>query len=87
MKATPLGGDVFEFSFHEAGTVVVRDIDGNVVLRDSGVFRTTIEFDTLGDSMPGGDVIEETIDRVSGPHPLFGMDETSFCAMVHDLIG
>jgi hypothetical protein len=87
VKATPLGGNVFEFRFQEAGTVVVRDMDGNVVLRDSGVFRTTIVFDTLGDSLPGGEVLEETVDRVSGPHPLFEMDEAAFCDMVHDLIG
>jgi len=87
VKATPLGGNIFEFRFQEAGTVVVRDMDGNVVLRDSGVFRTTIVFDTLGDSLPGGEVLEETVDRVSGPHPLFEMDEAAFCDMVHDLIG
>jgi len=87
VKATPLGGNVFEFRFQEAGTVVVCDMDGDVVLRDSGVFRTTIVFDTLGDSMPGGDVLDETVDRVSGPHPLFEMDEAAFCDTVHDLIG
>jgi hypothetical protein len=87
VKATPLGGNVFEFRFQEAGTVVVRDMGGNVMLRDRGVFRTTIVFDTLGDSMPGGDVLDETVDRVSGPHPLFEMDEAAFCAMVDDLIG
>jgi hypothetical protein len=87
VKATPLGGNVFEFRFQEAGRVVVRDMDGNVVLKDTGVFRTTIVFDTLGDSMPGGDVLDETVDRVSGPHPLFEMDEAAFCGMVHDLVG
>ena len=87
VKATPLGGNVFEFRFQEAGRNVVRDMDGNVVLQDTGVFRTTIVFDTLGDSMPGGVVLDETLDRVSGPHPLFEMDEAAFCDMVHDLIG
>ena len=87
VKATPLGGNVFEFRFQEAGRNVVRDMDGNVVLQDTGVFRTTIVFDTLGDSMPGGVVLDETVDRVSGPHPLFEMDEAAFCDMVHDLIG
>jgi hypothetical protein len=30
---------------------------------------------------------DETVLRVSGPHPLFDMDEAAFCDMVHDLIG
>ena len=87
VKATPLGGDIFEFVFQEAGTVVLRDMNGDVVLRDSGVFRTTVVFDTQGDSLPGGEVLNETVDRISGPHPLFEMDEASFCDMAHDLIG
>jgi len=85
VKATPLGGNVFEFKFRESGTVVVRDMDGNVVLREAGAIWTTVVFDTLGDSMPGGDVLDETVFRVSGPHPLF--DGAAFCDMVHDLIG
>jgi hypothetical protein len=85
VKATPLGGNVFEFKFRESGIVVVRDIDGVVVARDRGAIWTTIVFDTLGDSMPGGEVLDETVDRISGPHPLF--DEAAFCATVHDLIG
>ena len=87
VKATPLGGNLFEFSGLEAGTVTVRDMDGNVVLSDSGAIWRTFVFDTFGDSMPGGDVLDETVDRVSGAHPFFEMDEAAFCDMVHDLIG
>jgi hypothetical protein len=87
VKATPLGGNVFEFKFRESGTVVVRDMDGNVVLREAGAIWITVVFDTLGDSMPGGEVLDETVDRVSGPHPLLDMDEAAFCDIVHDLIG
>jgi hypothetical protein len=87
VKATPLGGNVFEFKFRESGMVVVRDMDGDVVLREAGAVWSTIVFDTLGDSMPGGVVLDESVDRVSGPHPLLEMDEAAFCDMVHDLIG
>jgi hypothetical protein len=85
VKATPLGGNIFEFKFRSSGMVVVRDMDGDVVARDRGSFWTTVVFDTLGDSMPGGEVVSETVDRINGPHPLF--EEEAFCAVVHDLIG
>ena len=73
VKGTPLGANVFEFKFRESGTVALRDMDGNVVLREAGAIWITIVFDTLGDSMPGGEVLDETVDRVSGPHPLQNM--------------
>jgi hypothetical protein len=87
VKATPLGGNVFEFKFRESGMVVVRDMVGKVVLREAGAVWTTIVFDTLGDSMPGGVVLDERVDRVSGPHPLLEIDEAAFCDTVHELIG
>jgi len=87
VKATPLGGNLFEFKFRESGTVALRDMDGKVVLRDAGAIWLTVVFDTLGDSMPGGETLDETVDRVSGPHPLQDMDEAAFCDIVHDLIG
>jgi hypothetical protein len=87
VKATPLGGDIFEFKTRESGTTVLRDNDGNVVLREAGAIWTIVVFDTLGDSMPGGDTLDETVLRVSGPHPLFDMDDAAFCGMVQGLIG
>jgi hypothetical protein len=87
VKASPLGGNVFVFEFREAGMGVVRDMDGNVVLRDRGAIWTRMVFDTLGDSQPGGEILEESVIRVSGPHPGFEQDEEQFCAAVHDLIG
>ena len=87
VKASPLGGNVFEFRFRESGIVVVRDMDGNVVLRDTGAIWTLQVFDTLGDSQPGGESLDETVIRVSGPHPGFEQDEAAFCATVHDMIG
>jgi hypothetical protein len=88
VKATPVEGTIFEFTFLEAGQpFVIRDMNGNVVLRDRGVIRSTLLFDTLGDDMPGGDVVEFLADVVRGPHPQFSMSEEEFCATVQDLIG
>lgn len=80
-------GDVYEFTLTRAGMDRVLDGDGNVVLRDSGVLRVTYLFDTLGDGQPGGEFLDELSLSVSGPHPLFELDEDAFCAMVHELIG
>jgi hypothetical protein len=60
---------------------------GNVVLRDRGRIFFTFIFDTLGDSKPGGEIVDELAPRVAGPHPLFDMSEDAFCGMVGDLIG
>ena len=89
VKATPVGGTVFEFNVLVSGPInIVRDMKGNVVLRDRGAIWQTFLLDTLGDSQPGGELLAESFDRVSGPHPLFpDMDEAAFCVMVHDLIG
>lgn len=72
-KGTRLQGNVFEFTSVNAGQVfVVTDSDGNVLLRDRGVIRETILFDTLGDDAPGGEFIESIAFDVHGPHP--GLD-------------
>jgi hypothetical protein len=87
-KATPVGGSVFRFTSVEAGQpFVLRDMTGTVVLRDRGVIRTTILFDTRGDDTPGGVTLEELDVSVAGPHPGFFTDDDAFCALVQDLIG
>ena len=85
IRATRVDGSIFEFVSHEVGQpFVVRDMDGNVVLRDRGAITFTYLFDTLGDDVPGGDFIEELDVRISGPHPGFGPPD---CAGVNNLIG
>jgi hypothetical protein len=87
VKATPVGGNVFEFKIRESAMVAVRDMDGDVVMRERGAIWWDVVFDTLGDSQPGGVPVTETVTRVSGPHPLFELDDAAFCSMVDDLIG
>jgi hypothetical protein len=87
VRGVHVEGNVFEFTGVNAGTERVVDDDGKVVLRDSGSIVSTELFDTLGDSQPGGILLDESIDRINGPHPLFEQDEDAFCAMVHELIG
>ena len=54
-KATHVSGTIFEFTSVNAGQpFVVRDSDGNLILRDRGVIRQVIQVDTLGDVVPGG---------------------------------
>jgi hypothetical protein len=87
VKAVPLGGNVFMFTAIEAGQPFrLYDAQGNLVLRDRGVVRSSIIFDTLGDATPGGVLIEELEPSVRGPHPGF-QDETLCPALVPLLTG
>jgi len=87
IKATPVEGNVFEFVDHEAGQpFVVRDMDGNVLLRDRGLISVTYLFDTGGDDVPGGEFVELLDIRVSGPHPGFFLEPGDECDTVIDLL-
>jgi hypothetical protein len=88
LTATNVEGSVFEFVTHEVGQpFVVRDMDGNVVLRDRGAITQTYLFDTEGDDVPGGIFLEELDLRISGPHPGFELPPGAECPAVIDLIG
>jgi hypothetical protein len=79
-KATPVEGTIFEFTSVNAGQpFIVWDSDGNVILRDRGVIRQVIQFDTLGDDVPGGEFIADVSFSVNGPHP--GLD-ADLCALL-----
>ncbi|HYI20371.1 MAG TPA: hypothetical protein VD836_16755 [Solirubrobacteraceae bacterium] len=85
VTARPYDGTVLEFRVVEAGQLfTVRDAAGDVVLRDRGSITFSYLFDTLGDSMPGGEFVADVGDRVNGLHP---SDDLDFCAMAAELIG
>jgi hypothetical protein len=88
LKAAHVAGNVYTFTTIEAGQpFTVRNSAGQVVLRDRGVVRHRILFDTLGDSTPGGVTIDDTIIGVGGPHPSLDQTDDDFCAMVRALVG
>jgi hypothetical protein len=81
-------GTVYRVESMEAGQpFVVRDSDGNLVVRDRGLLRVGFTVDTLGDDDLGNDFfIDGTWELLAdnGVHPGFYVD---FCAIAADLIG
>jgi hypothetical protein len=78
--ATHVEGTVFEFTSVLAGQpFTVWDSDGNVVLRDRGLIRQVLQFDTLGDDVPGGEFVADVSFSVHGPHPGLDLD---LCALL-----
>ena len=85
IRANRVSGSVFEVTAVEAGQpFVIRDSDGNVVLRDRGSIHHHALFETEGDDVPGGILITELEADVHGPHPGF---VTDFCEIITPLIG
>jgi hypothetical protein len=88
-QATHVSGSIFMFTTIVAGqSILIRDMTGRVVSRDSGVMRETYLFDTLGDDTPGGLYLEQLGLLVSGRHPLFPgiFNEDAFCAIMRPLL-
>jgi hypothetical protein len=78
-RAVPLGGNQFAFTSINAGQpFIVRDGDGNLIVRDRGTIRQTVIFDTLGDDTPGGIFIRDVSFKVSGPHDGLGFDTCDY---------
>jgi hypothetical protein len=68
-------GTVFEFTSVLAGQpFTVWDSNGNVIVRDRGVVRQVLRFDTLGNDVPGGEFVAEVSFSVHGPHPGLDLD-------------
>jgi hypothetical protein len=78
--ATHVSGTIFEFTSINAGQpFLVWDSDGNLIVRDRGVIRQVLQFDTLGDGVPGGEFVADVSFSVHGPHPGLEFD---VCAML-----
>ena len=88
LRIVNVEGTVYRFEAMEAGQpFVIRDSDGNVVVRDRGRLLTGFTVDTLGDDDLGNDIfIDGSFDVLAdnGRHPGFYID---FCEIAADLIG
>ena len=78
-RATPVGGTQFAFRSIDAGVpFMVTNSDGQIVVRDRGVIRQEIIFDTLGDDVPGGAFVADVSFSVAGPHPGLEFDPCAY---------
>jgi hypothetical protein len=85
VKAVPLGDNLFRFTLVEAGQPFrLFDAQGTLLIRDRGGVHFTIVFDTLGDAVPGGIVVEQLEPSVRGPHP--GFDDATLCPVLTPLL-
>jgi hypothetical protein len=81
--ARPLDDDVFAFNTMERSRYEVADSDGRIVYRDPALVLLTWQFDTLGDSAPGG----ETPDGYPIELANTWDQRFDFCALADELIG
>ena len=85
LSATHIEGDIWEFKAREAGQpFIAEDMTGTVILRDRGMIEYRAVFDLLGDGEPGGEILEEEMLHVAGPHPSL---DVRFCDLLRDTIG
>lgn len=85
LQITLVGGTVYQFVAMEAGQpFVVRDQDGNVLIRDRGVLKSTFQVDTHGDTdLDNDEFVEDSFSLLAdnGRHPGFYLD---FCQLLEE---
>jgi hypothetical protein len=79
-------GQLFTYVAHDVGRVTISDSAGHVLVKQTGLVATSYLFDTGGDGAPGGNVLDEQIYRLSGPHPTFA-GTFDFCGLVSSQVG
>ena len=86
-RAEHVKGDVWRFRAVISGAPLVVENDrGRTVLAEWGVLVFSSVFDTLGDSQPGGEFIEQTVISSRGNWPTWEED-FDFCALVERVLG
>jgi hypothetical protein len=87
VKATHVKGDVWLFrSFLSGAPLVVKNDKGHVAFAEWGVLVVDTTFDTLGDSQPGGEPLDEEVVSSRGHWPTWEPD-FDFCDLVRKVLG
>ena len=82
VKATQVDGDVWEFTWQDAGQPLkITDLDGNVLAFERGRVSGSVVFDTLGDSQPGGVLVSESEPVFHGKFETGNLDFCDFAEM------
>jgi hypothetical protein len=89
LQIVNVSGTVYSIEFIEVGQpVVVRDMNGKVVIRDRGHILFRVSIDTLGDDNIDNDIEipgSFEIVAINGPHPV--LEGVDLCDVASDLIG
>ncbi len=87
IKAKHLHGDIWQFiAIDRVHSYKIRNAHGKVVLREHGRIGIRSVFDTLGDSQPGGEILEEEIIFKKGRFPTL-KPSFDFCRFADRVIG
>ena len=88
LRITHVRGTIYRFVTLEAGRpFMIRSLDGELIVHDRGLLKTTFKVDTKGDADLDNDVFVEGSFEVlkdAGSHPGFYFDEEAFCAALEE---